>query len=191
MCQLALWWRSCMAWGSIWGKTGWSRCQIKNHIFKGHLGVGVGACVGLTVFGCVCMCLLCVCVFARCLGSTRRLQTRSWPIPSGYILIYQDDFKSLNILCWPWISIFKKILCLKTWCWCRLQDGCSLYLPPTLGRDTSAYWDRVNLLKTHFEIFHPLVWNIKVEQNIILSWNPSDLIQTFKRCQIWNINISY
>ena len=110
MCQLVLWWRSCMAWGSIWGKTGWSRCQIKNHIFKGHLGVGVGACVGLTVFGCVCMCLLCVCVFARCLGSTRRLQTRSWPIPSGYILIYKDDFKVLTLRCWPRISIFTTTL---------------------------------------------------------------------------------
>ena len=24
---------------------------------------------------------------------------------------------------------------------CRLQDGSSLYLPPALGRDTSAYWN--------------------------------------------------
>ena len=144
MCQLALWWRSCMAWGLIWGKTGWSRCQIIKHIFKGHWEweyVHVLA---------VCMCAL---VFEFVHVFLPGVWVRPGGCKRGVGLYHQVTFLSTKMTWNNWFYFadlgyqYLQMLCLKFCCWLRLQDGSSLYLPPTLGQDTSAYWDTSQLFE--------------------------------------------
>ena len=141
--------------------------------------------------GSMCMCLLYVCVllclnlsmcFARCLGATRRLQTRSWPIPSGYILICKDDFTFLTLD----INIYKcSVWNLVAGSDCKMVP---LYIClPLLAETLPLTETRVNFLKTHFKIFQPLMWNTKVERNIIFS---SKIQLILFRLRKLNVNIS-
>ena len=80
---------------------------------------------------------------------------------------------------------YLRMLCLKTCCWLRLQDGSSLYLPPTLGRDTSAYWDTSQLFENSFQnISAANVEHQSWAEHYIQFKGPADLIQTSKiECQ--------